>query len=259
MAENGFRVEVADRLATVTLSRPDALNTLTFATMDALTELFAGFNHDDDVWAVLLTARGERAFCAGIDIKAAGAQQPSGMAAMPMGGPRRNLFETMLECTKPVVAAVNGAAAGAGCELALASDIRIMAEHARIGLPEAKVGMGANFANQILPRLIARGHAYEMLYTGELISARQAFDWGLVNRVVPAAQLHGEARDLCRKIIGNAPLTVRRYKELLTKGADLPMAAALRLNAGPHPYTSEDRLEGFAAFREKRTPQWRAR
>jgi enoyl-CoA hydratase len=176
-----------------------------------------------------------------------------------MTGSRRNFFEVIMECGKPTVAAVFGWAMGGGCELALACDIRIAADDLRIGMPEAKRGLGANFGSVVLPRVVPLGLAYQMLYTGEPLDAEAALRWGLVQEVVPRAELVGRAEALIRSIVANAPLTTQRYKAMISKGRDLPVSAALRLNVGPNPYLSEDRKEGVAAFLEKRPPKWQAR
>jgi enoyl-CoA hydratase len=165
----------------------------------------------------------------------------------------------VLDFGKPVIAAINGWAMGGGCELALACDLRLAAETAHLGLPESKRGMGATFGAQLLPRLVPAAIAYEMLYTGEAVTAQQAERWGLVNRCVPSEELLEQASALARVLVERAPLTLRRYRAVIRQGRDLPLAAALRLDSGPDPYSSADRVEGVAAFVENRPPVWQAR
>lgn len=285
--EGGLLIEVRDRVAYATLDRPERLNALSVGLTNDLVDAFDWFSNDPGIWAVLLTATGERAFSAGADLKDMGSRDDAATtdnasataasavstaatttattrpkrpaAATPMGGSRRNFFEVVMECAKPTVAAVFGWAMGGGCELALACDIRIAADDLRIGMPEAKRGLGANFGSVVLPRVVPLGLAYQMLYTGEALDATTAAHWGLVQSVVPRAELTDAAEALVRSIVANAPLTTQRYKAMITKGRDLPIAAALRLNVGPNPYLSEDRKEGVAAFLERRPPNWRAR
>jgi enoyl-CoA hydratase len=159
----------------------------------------------------------------------------------------------------PTIAALNGATVAGGFELALACDIRLAAPGIPMALPEARIGMGANFGSVVLPRRLPSGLAMEMLFTGDDITSEDAERWGLVSRVVPAERLLDEALDLADRIAANAPVSIRRMKETAVKTADLPLWQALRLDVGPDPYTSEDRKEGIAARLEKRAPRWTGR
>ena len=245
---------------TLTLNRPARSNALSESLQHRLRDELIRAAEDPEVWVIVLTGAGERTFCGGVDVKEMNAADRAGRGYRPpMQRPERNVFEVLTETYKPTIAALNGHAVAAGFELALACDIRIAAEHAKLGLPEAKRGMGANFGSVVLPRMVPLGIALELLFTGDSISAAEAQRLGLVNHVVPQPEVLPAAAALAAKIAANAPVSLRRMKEMALKGQGLPLAAALRLDVGPNPYLSEDRQEGIAAFLEGRPPRWKNR
>ncbi len=256
--DSGLVVETHGHLRLLTLDRPERRNALSSALQADLIEelLVAG---TDGTRAIVLTGNGP-AFCAGFDLKEIRAADERGEAFRPpMSRPNRSLFEVVTEVPVPIVAAVGGPAVAGGFELALACDLRVAAPGIAMGLPEARIGMGANFGSVVLPKRIPMGIALEMLYTGEPITSEDAQRWGLVNRLVPAADVLPTAIALAEAIAANAPISVRRMKETAVKGLELPLWQALRLDVGPNPYLSEDRKEGIAARLEKRPPVWSGR
>lgn len=244
----------------LTLNRPDRRNALSRALIAALSEALIDADETDEVRVVVLTGAGERAFCAGADLKDMRGQDDAGSRyRSPMARVERSVFEIVSEMKKPTVAAINGSAVAGGFELALACDLRITHPEVQFGLPEAKIGMGANFGSVTLPRRMPLCHALELLMTGEYISAQRAEQLGLINRIVARETVLARSLELAQAIARNAPLSVRRMKAMALKGLDLPLATALRLDPGPNPYLSEDRQEGIRARLEKRDPVWRGR
>jgi enoyl-CoA hydratase len=244
-----------DKIEIVRLNRERARNAIDGATSRALGSIFDELTDDPDVWVVILTGTGDRAFCAGMDLKAFAAGEAADILT-PNGG-----FASIAarRFPKPLIAAVNGAALAGGFEIVLSCDLVVAAEHAVFGIPEVRRGLVA--AGGGLIRLAKRTHpaiALELALTGESIDAARAHECGLVNRVVAPDRLLDEALSLARTICENAPLAVRASKELMKRSLDVSEEEAWELNAtvsGPV-VTSKDAFEGAMAFAEKRPPRW---
>lgn len=252
------RYEVADRVATVTLDRPARRNAIDAAMTAALRAAFDRFEADDDALVAILTASGERAFCAGMDLNAFAA----GEGPLILEGPGGFGGFTHHPRTKPVIAAVNGAALAGGCELVLSCDLVVAADHATFGLPEVKRGLFATSGGVLrLPRMIPRARALELLLTGDVIDAPTALAFGLINRVVPPGQLTETARGLALCICANAPLAVRETLALARGVFSLPEEQLRARNdaAWVRVASSEDAREGPRAFAEKRPASWQGR
>lgn len=246
---------VEDHVARITINRPQRANALAPGTIAKLVDCFLAADTDAQVRVLVLTGAGERHFCAGMDLRAI---VDSGKTSYPhpMKDVQRNLHEVLLEVGKPTIAAINGTAVGAGCELALACDLRVAVQGAVLGQPEAKVGMGANFAATVLPMMLPRGIALELLYTGRNMDTQEALHYGLLNQAFARESFAAGLDQLVQQIAQNAPLSVRKIKETALRSWGMPPFTGLRLNVGPNCYASADRAEGAAAFLEKRRPRF---
>ncbi|MGN6796318.1 MAG: enoyl-CoA hydratase-related protein [Streptosporangiaceae bacterium] len=261
-AAGPVRALVADGVLTITLDRPRA-NAVDVATSHALYDAFARLEADSDLRVGIITGAGDRFFCAGWDLKAAAAGEPVNADHGPGG------FAGLTELhgrRKPVIAAVNGIAAGGGFELALAADLIVAAEHAQFSLPEATLGIIPDSGGVLrLPRRLPRPLALELLLTGRVFTASEALEHGLVNKVVPGKQLLNAAQALAARIVASAPLAVAAILEVLdaTDGQSVQAGyATLRSGALPGYAAmlgSQDAAEGPAAFAERRPPVWEGR
>lgn len=248
--------EKMDGIALVTLDRPEALNAMNRELLEDLVEALRYARDDEGVGVVIITGTG-KAFIAGADIKAMNAMTPGEFRSFCLL--IQQVTRDIRTLEKPVIAAVNGWALGAGAEVACACDLRIAADTAKFGFPEPKVGLtNTSGVTQILPRLVGLGRAKEMLMVCDIIDAYQAERIGLVNKVVPSDQLLSAAMEMGRKILCNSPVAVRLAKATVDVGAeaDLNTAMAFEVEAIVTAFCSEDRKEGLSAFIEKRKPQF---
>ena len=247
--------EKRGQVAYVTINRPERLNACDADTYAALAAAWTRYQSDDEMRVAILTGTGDRAFCAGSDIRA----ESFGRADL---APGNGLFPVMNALEKPVIAAINGHCNGGGLEQALACDIRVAAEHAQFGLGEVLLGvLPGGGGTQRLPRLIPLGRALELLYTGARIDAAEALRLGLVDHVVPATQLQEKCATIALAICRGAPLAVEKIREAALRGLDRPLAEGLALEAELFDFlrATADAKEGAQAFAEKRPPHWQGR
>jgi len=255
-----LRLAIKGNIATVTLDRPKVLNALNRALFNELEAVFLMLSGDAEIRAVILTGAGEKAFAAGADISELAAINAADGERLSARG--QAVFDLIENCGKPVLAAINGFALGGGCELAMACTLRIASETARLGQPEVKLGLIPGYGgSQRLPRLVGKGAALRLLLTGDIVSAAEALRIGLVDEVLPPADLLPRAEALAATIAANAPLAIRSCIETVNSGYDLPLPAALELEAARFGLacSTDDKAEGTAAFLAKRPPVWKGR
>ena len=248
-----------DRIAIFTINRREALNAINVQAMQELHEAMVAFRDDPEMWVGIITGAGEKAFCAGADIKdmLPFMKETRGKTWAFPANPMRGL-----ELYKPLIAAINGLALGGGLELALSCDIRIASENARFGQPEVNLGLMPGWGGtQRLPRVIPWAKAAEILFMGRPIDAQEAYRIGLVNKVVPQDKVIPTAKEWAEVICQVGPLGVRAAKQAMIRGYSLPLEGGLRLESSLFDYLlgTEDYAEGTAAFTEKRKPNFKAK
>jgi enoyl-CoA hydratase len=253
-------VDVSERIATVTFNRPKTLNALNPATVRELGAAMENLSARRDVGVVLLTGAGEKAFIAGADISVM--KGFTALEAFDFSLLGQRILAFIEAMSQPVIGVINGYALGGGCEVAMACDLLIAADTARFGQPEVNLGIIPGYGGtQRLPRLVGRNLAKEMVLTGEMISAQRAYEIGLVNKVVPAAELMGAAREIAKKILSRGPVAVRTAKMAMNRGLDLDLANACAFEASLFAagFSTADKDEGIAAFLEKREAKFSGR
>ena len=260
MSEKTLSVLMRDGICIVTINRPDKLNALNSDVMQELDARFTALAADPQVHGVIVTGAGQKAFVAGADIAELNAQSPLDGRQHALLGQR--VLSKIEGLGKPVIAAVNGFALGGGCELAMACHVRIASLNAKLGTPEAKLGLMCGYGGtQRLQRLVGRGRALELLLSGEMVDAAEAHRIGLVNKVVRSDELLGEAEALLRKMLANGPLSLRFTLEAVGAGEAMPLEQGLSHEATLFGLicASEDKREGTAAFLEKRPAKFQGK
>jgi enoyl-CoA hydratase len=257
---DNLRYDNKNQVALITIARPRVLNALNADTLQELGRAFEFVRNEDDVRVAILTGEGEKAFVAGADINEFSSLDPVGAVNLATRG--QAVFNLIENCGKPVIAAVNGFALGGGCELALACTLRLASENARFGQPEIKLGIIPGYGGtQRLPRLVGKGRALQMILTGEMMNAAEAYRIGLVNEVLPLAELLPRAQALAEKIIANGQIAARYCLDAVHKGMEMTLAEGLSHEAALFGlcFSTEDKIEGTHAFLEKRVPQFKGR
>lgn len=255
--------EKKNRIAYVTINRPEKMNALNMAVSSGLSEAWRRIRDETDIWCAIVTGAGDKAFSAGADLQEmSDVRQASDTGDNEAAEQRRREALWKMEISKPIIAAVNGYCLAGGLELALLCDLIVASKNASFGLSEVmRAIIPGGGGTQRLPRVIPFRKALELLLTGDRISAEEAYRLGLVNKVVPQSELMAEAEALANKINGNGPLAVRAIKELAYKGIDMPIEHGLRLEnlISQRIHMTEDSREGPLAFTEKRPAQYKGR
>ena len=249
-----------DGIATVTLNRPGTMNAISRKLLQELGGILDMIAQDTDARVVLITGAGEKSFCTGADLKERAGMRPEEVKSFlkTIG----KVFTAIEQFSKPVIAAVNGFAFGGGLELAMAADIRLAADSATMGLTETRLAIipGAG-GTQRLPRLVGKGKAKELIFTGRRIAAGEARQIGLVNHVYPLDRLMEESRKLAAMISAGGPIAVQQAKKAINRGLETTLAAGLKVESEAYwvCVPTQDRIEGLTAFREKRKPVYKGR
>ncbi len=260
MAESILLAETEDHTLFLTLNRPTLMNALNFPLLHALRQQIDKIRFENQIRTVIITGAGERAFCAGADLKERRSLSPTQVKAFITT--IRDLFTAIENLDKPVIAAVNGVALGGGTELALAADIRVAASTATMGLTETRLAIipGAG-GTQRLPRLVGKAKAKELIFTGARVDAQEAFSIGLVNKVISPGLLLDECRRMAAAINETGPLAIAQAKYAVNRGLETDLSTGLAIESSAY-WTlipTEDRLEGLAAFQEKRKPVYKGK
>jgi len=248
-----------EHVATVTLNRPKADNVINQQLAQELEEVCRGINQDDNIYVVVITGAGDKAFCGGSELEKS-VQAGNISRGQEDVGVHYNVAGAIASIDRPVIAAINGDALGQGLELALGCDVRLAVEKAQFGFPQVALGLlPMDGGTQRLPRIVGKGKALELIFTGETINAEEALEIGMVSKVVAQENLASEVDALAQTMASKAPIALRYIKEAVNKGLDLTLDQGLRLEADLYflLHTTADRREGIRAFLEKRTPRFK--
>jgi enoyl-CoA hydratase len=257
-AENVLSTETVDGVRILTVDRPEKRNALNVAVRAALSEALAEADADPAIRVVVFTGAGEQAFVAGADVSEFAGRTPLEQREAMRAG----LFDDIWNFPKPTIAMINGYCLGGGCELALACDLRIGAESAKLGQPEVRLGIiPGGGATQRLPRLVGYGKALQLVLTGEIVDAVSAYEIGLLDEIVPAVELRERTLEIARSMAEKSPVTLAIAKRALRAAYEMPLSAGLahERDLFALAFATDDKEEGVRAFLEKRPPEWKGR